>query len=49
MIDAGPSAYSNLVAVNRKTVGLLYERGDRGAYERIRFVSIPVKSIERSK
>jgi sialidase-1 len=49
VIDPGPSAYSNLVAVNRKTVGLLYERGHRGAYERIRFVSIPVKSIERSK
>ena len=49
VIDAGPSAYSNLVPVRGKTVGLLYERGERAPYERIRFVSFPVKEIERSK
>ena len=35
VIHPGPSAYSNLVALDRGRVGLLYECGDRSPYERI--------------
>ena len=41
-VHAGPSAYSNLVELNGKTVGLLYERGDAGPYERITFARFPL-------
>ncbi len=37
-IFSGPSAYSNLVALQGDEVGLLYEKGERGPYERITFV-----------
>jgi sialidase-1 len=37
VIHAGPAAYSNLVALNRRTAGILYERGEASAYEHISF------------
>lgn len=46
VVHAGPAAYSNLVEVDRTTIGLLYERGDNSPYERISFVRIPRKSLE---
>jgi sialidase-1 len=39
VVHEGPSAYSSLAALRGGTVGLLYERGDRGPYERITFAS----------
>ena len=41
LIDARPSAYSCLVKLSDGNVGLLYEAGEKKAYETIRFVRIP--------
>jgi sialidase-1 len=37
VMHAGPSAYSSLAVLKDGTIGLLYERGDKGSYERITF------------
>jgi sialidase-1 len=41
-VHAGPSAYSNLIELKGNTVGLLYERGETGRYERITFARFPI-------
>jgi sialidase-1 len=38
VIYEGPSAYSALSVLNDKTIGLLYEHGQKSSYERITFV-----------
>ncbi|MFB7503429.1 sialidase family protein [Streptomyces broussonetiae] len=43
--DGLPAAYSDLVRVDRRTVGLLYETGDFGAYETITFRRVPVTRL----
>ncbi|MDN3020653.1 sialidase family protein [Streptomyces sp. S.PB5] len=43
--DGLPAAYSDLVRVDDGTVGLLYETGDFGAYERIVFRRVPVTRL----
>ena len=48
-IHAGPSAYSNLVELDARTAGLLYESGDAGPYERIAFVRLPLAWISAGK
>ena len=35
LLHAGPAAYSNLAMLDPNTVGCLYERGEKSAYERI--------------
>jgi sialidase-1 len=37
VVHEGPSAYSSLAVLRDRTVGLLYERGEKGPYERITF------------
>lgn len=37
VINDGPSAYSSLVVLPDRSIGLLFERGDRTPYERITF------------
>lgn len=37
VIHEGPSAYSNLTVMEDGTIGLLYEGGEKSAYEEIRF------------
>ena len=37
VINDGPSAYSSLVVLPDRSIGLLFERGDRSPYERITF------------
>jgi sialidase-1 len=37
VIEEGPSAYSSLVVLPDHTIGILFERGARSAYERISF------------
>jgi sialidase-1 len=37
VIHGGPAAYSSLVALRNRSIGLLFERGDRSPYERITF------------
>ncbi|GAA3305667.1 hypothetical protein GCM10020295_59980 [Streptomyces cinereospinus] len=46
-VDGLPAAYSDLVRVDAHTVGLLYETGDLGAYERIAFLRLPVDRLVR--
>jgi sialidase-1 len=40
-----PAAYSDLVQVDRDTVGLLYETGVSGSYETIEFRRVPVSDL----
>ncbi|WP_155053749.1 sialidase family protein [Streptomyces blattellae] len=44
-LDGRRAAYSDLVQVNRNTVGILYETGTRSTYETIEFRRIPVNSL----
>lgn len=44
-VDGLPAAYSDLVRVDRDTVGLLYETGDFGPYETITFRRVPVTRL----
>jgi sialidase-1 len=39
---AEPAAYSDIVEPSRATLGVLYETGVRGAYERIDFRTVPL-------
>ncbi|MEU9338969.1 sialidase family protein [Streptomyces sp. NPDC048290] len=43
--DGLPAAYSDLTRADQRTVGLLYETGDFGAYERIAFRRVPVTRL----
>ncbi|WP_239000986.1 sialidase family protein [Jiangella asiatica] len=43
----GPAAYSDLVDVGRRTLGVLYENGDSGIYERITYASVPTVLLDR--
>lgn len=42
---AGPSAYSDLVALDDDRVGCLFERGEEGPYERLSFAVVSVNAI----
>ncbi len=44
-INPGPSAYSCLTVLPDLTIGCLYERGDRGAYERITFAPLATRAF----
>ncbi|ANP54677.1 sialidase-1 [Streptomyces griseochromogenes] len=44
-VDGLPAAYSDLVRIDRSTVGLLYETGDFSAYETITFRRVPVTRL----
>jgi sialidase-1 len=37
VIHEGPAAYSSLAVLSDRTIGLLYERGERAPYEKITF------------
>jgi sialidase-1 len=43
VIHSGPSAYSSLAMLNGRSVGLLYERGEKTPYEQISFTRLDVK------
>ncbi len=45
VLYAGPAAYSDLVALPDDRVGCLYECGDEGPYERLRFAILQVEEI----
>jgi sialidase-1 len=47
VIWAGPSAYSSLAALRRGRIGLLYELGEKGPYERIAFTSFPLGWLDK--
>ncbi|MET7474765.1 sialidase family protein [Streptomyces sp. NPDC005648] len=44
-VDGLPAAYSDLVRIDASTVGILYETGDFGAYERIVHRRLPVTRL----
>jgi len=44
LLHEGPSAYSALAMLTKRTVGLLYERGDKSPYERITFAKFDIFS-----
>lgn len=46
VMHEGPAAYSSLAVLKDKSIGLLYERGDKGAYERITFAQFPLKWVK---
>jgi sialidase-1 len=46
-ISGLPAAYSDLVQIDRNTLGLLYETGDFSANETITFRRIPLKDLDR--
>ncbi|MEU1302717.1 sialidase family protein [Streptomyces shenzhenensis] len=44
-VDDRPAAYSDLARIDTATIGLLYETGDRGAYETVTFRRVPVTAL----
>ncbi|CAL1516732.1 sialidase family protein [Chitinophaga sp. MM2321] len=42
LVDAGPAAYSDIVNIQSKEIGLVYEKGNDGG---IVFISFPIKKI----
>ncbi len=46
VIQAGPAAYSDLVTLPDGSIGCLYERGQRGSYERITFARFSLGWLE---
>jgi sialidase-1 len=47
VLHEGPSAYSCLVRVDDTTAACLYERGDKGPYEKITFATFPADALQR--
>lgn len=45
LIHTGPAAYSDMVQVDEDTVGILFEAGEEGTYESIRFATLKVDEI----
>ncbi len=49
LLHEGPSAYSSLAMLRRGIAGLLFENGDRGAYERITFARFDLAWLQEAK
>lgn len=47
-LSSRKAGYSDLVQLDDRTVGILYETGDNGPYEEIAFQRIPVRSLGRN-
>ena len=45
-IHEGPSAYSDMVEINKRQLGLLYEGGNKSPYEGIAFQVILLKELK---
>ncbi len=45
LLHEGPSAYSCLVAIDTERAGCLYERGEKGPYEKIVFAIFPASAV----
>src|SRR5204863_10056334 len=48
VLHEGPSAYSSLTVLRDRTIGIVYERGDKSAYERITFARFPIAWLTRT-
>lgn len=46
VVTRGPAGYSDLVRLDRDTVGLLYETGARGYHDTLTFTRIPVSRLQ---
>ncbi len=46
VVQEGPAAYSSLVVLPDRSIGLLFERGDRSPYERITFARFSLEWLE---
>ena len=46
LVAAGPGAYSDLVALPGGVLGILYEVGRGGPYERIDFTTVGIERLE---
>lgn len=46
LIHTGPAAYSDMVMVTEDTVGVLFEAGEKGTYESIRFATLKASEIQ---
>jgi sialidase-1 len=46
VVHHGPAAYSDLVETSDRFLGVLYENGDQGTYERITFARIPAALLD---
>ncbi len=49
LVHEGPSAYSSLVELKGGRIGLLYERGEKGPYERISFAAFDLNWLESGR
>ena len=49
IIHDGPAAYSSLVVLPDRSIGLLFERGDRSPYERITFARFTLEWLTEGK
>jgi len=45
LVYPGPAAYSDIVMISDDTIGLYYEYGENGPYEKMGFVRIPLKDV----
>ena len=46
VLHDGPAAYSDVVEAGGRTLGVLYENGDTGTYERITFARVPQAQLD---
>ena len=46
LVHTGPAAYSDLVMVDPTTIGVIFEAGEKGTYESIRFATLKVDEIK---
>ena len=49
VVHEGPAAYSSLVVLPDRSIGLLFERGDRSPYEKITFVASHTRMADGRK
>ncbi|WP_083460336.1 sialidase family protein [Jiangella muralis] len=47
VLHDGPAAYSDVTEAGGRTLGVLYENGDTGTYERITFARVPQAQLDR--
>lgn len=48
-LHAGPAAYSNLTVLSDNSIGIIYERGEKSAYEKITFARFTLEWLANGK
>ena len=49
LVHEGPSAYSSLAQLEDGRIGLLYERGEKSAYEQIAYALFDIAWLEAGR